>query len=118
MARFRVALTILMALLACAAALAADCPAVGTWTIISTNGEETQWTMKVTEQDGKLAGTLSGDPGEFPLVDPKMDGDAFSFRVTVGDAEYTVQTKIAGKKLEGSYKGGGIEGTLKGDKQS
>ena len=99
-------------------AVAANNPAVGTWKLVSSNGEEYQWTMTVKEEDGKLSGTLAGDPGEFPLVDPKVDGDKFTFKVTVGDNEYTVETKITGDKLEGTYKGADSQGTVKATKQT
>ena len=53
----------------------------------------------VKDDGGKLGGTLSGDPGEFALVDAKLDGNAFTFKVVVNEATYTVETTIDGKQI-------------------
>jgi hypothetical protein len=99
---------------------AGDNPVVGKWECTATDdaGQTSAWTMVVKEDGGKLAGTLSGDPGEFDLVDPKLEGNAFTFKVVVNDATYTVQTTLDGQKLEGKYTGAEASGTLKGTKQS
>ena len=99
---------------------AADNPVVGTWDAVGTDeaGQSSNWTLIVKEDDGKLAGTLSGDPGEFPIVDAKLDGNSFTFKVIVNEATYTVETTIDGKKFDGKYKGPEAAGTLKGTKRS
>jgi hypothetical protein len=109
-------LTLLLA--CCAASFAADKPVVGTWDCVSTDdaGQTANWTMVVKEDSGNLTGTLSGDPGEFTMVDPKLDGNNFSFKVVVNESSYLVETTIDGKKLEGKYKGAEASGTLKGTK--
>src|SRR5580704_9887084 len=86
---------------------AADSPVVGTWDVVGTDdaGQTANWTLTVKDDGGKLAGTLSGDPGEFALVDAKLDGNSFTFKVIVNEATYTVETTIDGNKFDGKYKG-------------
>jgi hypothetical protein len=99
---------------------AADNPVVGKWDCTATDdaGQTSNWTMTVKQDGDNLSGTLSGDPGEFELVDAKLDGNSFTFKVVVNDVSYTVQTTIDGNKLEGKYNGAEASGTLKGTKQS
>jgi hypothetical protein len=99
---------------------AADSPVVGTWDCVSTDdaGQNSNWTLVVKEDDGKLSGTLSGDPGEFAIVDPRLDGKTFTFKVVVNDATYSVETTLDGAKFEGKYKGPEASGTLKGSKHA
>ena len=107
-------------LFASVAAWAADSPAVGQWDVVGTDdaGQTANWTLVVKDDGGKLGGTLSGDPGEFTLVDAKLEGNAFSFKVIVNEATYTVEATIDGGKFEGKYKGPEAAGTLKGAKHS
>lgn len=99
---------------------AADNPVVGTWDCVSTDdaGQTSNWTLVVKEDAGKLSGSLSGDPGEFALVDAKLAGHAFTFKVVVNEASYEVETTIDGNKLEGKYKGPEAAGNLKGTKHT
>jgi hypothetical protein len=112
-------LTIL--LFASVAAWAADNAAVvGQWDVVGTDdaGQTANWTLTVKDDGGKLGGTLSGDPGEFALVDAKLEGSAFTFKVVVNEATYTVETTIDGRKFDGKYKGPEATGTLKGTKHT
>jgi len=115
-------LTVFLTILLIAPVLcrAADNPAVGTWDVIGTDdaGQTANWTLVVKEDSGKLAGTLSGDPGEFTLVDAKLDGNSFTFKVVVNEETYTVETTLDGKKFDGKYKGPEAAGTLKGTKHT
>ena len=103
------------------AAWAADNAAVvGQWDVVGTDdaGQSANWTLVVKDDGGKLGGTLSGDPGEFTLVDAKLDGNAFTFKVIVNEATYTTEITINGNKFEGKYKGPEAAGTLKGTKHT
>lgn len=93
---------------------------VGTWDAVGTDdaGQSSNWTLVVKDDGGKLGGTLSGDPGEFNIVDAKLDGDAFTFKVIVNESTYTVETTISGNKFDGKYKGPEGGGTLKGTKHT
>lgn len=102
---------------ACAWAMAAANPVVGTWDVVSANGEEYTWTLTVKEQAGKLSGNLTGGPGDFPLIDPKLEGHTFTFKININEEAYTVTLKISGNKLEGTWKGPESQGTIKGARQ-
>lgn len=101
-------------------ALAAAESIVGSWQLLtdSPDGEEYRWTMTVKEAGGELSGTLTGGPGEFPLLEPKFDGERFTCKVRVEQQVYEVQATVSGNKLEGSWKGAGSQGFVKGTRQS
>jgi hypothetical protein len=107
-------------LFASVAAWAADNPVVGTWDVVGTDdaGQTANWTLVVKDDGGKLGGTLSGDPGEFTLIDAKLEGNAFTFKVVANEETYAVETTINGNKFEGKYKGPEAAGTLKGTKHT
>jgi len=115
-------LTLLLTILlfASVAAWAADNPIIGTWDVVSTDdaGQTANWTLTVKDDGGKLTGTLSGDPGEFPIVDAKLDGNTFSFKVVVNDSTYTTEGTVTGTKFEGKYTGPEATGTIKASKKA
>ncbi len=103
---------------------AAENPVVGKWDCRSNDGsgQDLTWTLLVKQDGGKLSGSLAGGPerpGEMPLIDPKLEGDTFTFKILVNDA-CTVQAtlKVDGKKLDGKFGCAEVNGTLKGVKQS
>jgi hypothetical protein len=108
-------------LFASVAAWAVDNAAVvGQWDVVSTDdaGQPMNWTLTVKDDGGKLTGTLSGDAGEVPLIDAKLDGNTFSFKIVVNEATYITEGTIDGKKFEGKYKGPESAGTVKGTKHT
>jgi hypothetical protein len=116
------ALTLFLTVLlfASVAAWAADNPVVGTWDVVSTDdsGQPTNWTLTVKDDGGKLSGTLSGDMGELAIVDAKLDGNMFSFKVVVNEASYVTEGTVDGKKFDGKFKGPEAAGTVKGTKRT
>jgi len=115
------ALFLAMVLSGFAACLAADNPVVGKWDCISSaeGGEEQAWTLVVSEDGDKLSASLLGAHGEIPLIDPKLEGNTFTFKVYV-NANCTAEAKlqVEGKKLEGAFACPEARGTFKGTKQS
>ena len=108
----------LAVVIGCATVLAAENPVAGTWKVVSRGAEELNWTLIVKEQDGKLSGTLKGDLAEFELIDPKLDGDSFTFKVSPDDATtIAVAGKVSGKSMQGTFKGPNDEGTFTAEKQ-
>jgi hypothetical protein len=109
-----------MLLVGAGLAMAADHPAVGTWQVTSKtdSGEEYTWKMIIKNEDGKLTGVLSGEMGDFQLADLKYENDTLSFKVQIEDQSYATEAKIAGNKLDGTFKGTGASGTLTGTRQS
>ena len=103
-------------------AVAADNPVVGKWDCKSTDdgGQQIPWTLVVKEDGGKLSGSLisvTQPDAAVPLIEPKSDGVSFTFKVTIGDRSYSVETKINGKKLDGKYTGSQTSGKFEGAKQ-
>ena len=116
-------ITLLLVLLTLTGAAALAAPgnaAVGAWQVVSDSpgGEQYTWTLVIKEDDAKLSGTLTGGPGSFPLLEPKMEGDIFTCKVTIDEAIYAIQAKISGAKFDGAWKGPSSQGTIKGTKQS
>jgi hypothetical protein len=101
----------------CIFAMAAVNPVVGVWEVVSTGPEDMNWTLTVREVSGRLKGTLAGEVGEFELVDPRVEGDRFTFKLNVNDNTYLVETRISGNNLAGTYKGPDLSGTVKGTRQ-
>jgi hypothetical protein len=104
-------------LLLCSLILSA---ADGKWRFTATDnqGNDSQWVLELKTQDGKLTGTLSGDQGTLPLIDPKADDTSITFKVTVNDQTYSVDLKIDGDKLEGKFTGEEASGTIKGTRET
>jgi hypothetical protein len=118
--RILVFVLVLIALALPLAAAPAGNPMAGAWQCVSSSaeGEQFKWVLTVAEQDGKLAGTLAGDMGSFPISDAKLADDAFTFNVTVGSATYAIEVKVAGNDFAGTYSGPEGRGTIKGTRQS
>jgi hypothetical protein len=111
----------LLLLALCGLLFAAGSPVAGVWKVISTGpGPDDQftWKMTVTEADGKIAATLAGDMGEFPVADAKFDKDVLTGKITMDANTYAIEFKVDGNKGSGNWKSvAGTEGgTLKGEK--
>jgi hypothetical protein len=101
--------------------LAAKAP-VGTWECVSvipgSGSAETTWTLDIREVDGKLVGTAGNDEGQISIDDPKFDDDTLTFSVSLDSGTYDITLKVDGDKLDGSWKGGGETGSIKGNKKA
>ena len=87
---------------------AAGNPAVGKWNCSSLgeNGMHLTWSLAVTEQDGKLAATVTLDTTDIPLIEPKLEGKTLTFKLRVNDHEVvSFELKIDGDKLAGRFEG-------------
>jgi hypothetical protein len=113
-------IAMLAALASAGAAMAAENAVVGLWQVVSDSpgGEQYQWKLEIKEEDGKLSGSLSGGPGQFPLLEPKFEDGTLTFKVTIEEQTYAIQMKVTGAKIEGTWKGPSSQGTMKGSKQS
>ncbi len=103
-------LLLLVPLSAFRASAAADELIVGRWSCTSTDerGTTADWELVVQSEDGKLSGTITvaGSGDVFDLIDPKLTGNTFSFKVRINPddiAELIARTD--GTKLEGKFKG-------------
>jgi len=110
----------LLAVASAGMAVAAEKAVVGNWQVVSDSpsGEQYQWKLAIKEEDGKLSGTISGGPGQFPLLDLKYEGSTFTCKVTIDERTYAIEVKVTGNTFEGTWKGPSSQGTLKGTKQA
>ncbi len=90
-------ISLALALIAAAVALAADVN--GKWTAQvpgrQGNAQETTFTFKV--EGDKLTGTMSGRQGDTPIADGKISGDDISFTVTRERQGATIKQLFKGK---------------------
>ncbi|MBA3438419.1 MAG: M56 family metallopeptidase [Pyrinomonadaceae bacterium] len=92
---------------------------VGTWYLhfYGSEGKEAEGpnlTLAVKADGDKLTGTAvtwkEDVPGqgwqkvEWPLVEPRFDGSAFSFKVSNGEEMLAAELKLVGEKFEGEWK--------------
>lgn len=101
--------------------MAAGKPIVGSWDCVATppDGNETHFTIKVKEDGGKLIATATfAEGGEIQLTDPKFEKGTFSFKATIESGTYEVQLKLAGDKLDGTFKGADASGSIKGARKA
>jgi hypothetical protein len=98
---------------------AAEQTIVGNWDCISTTptGSDMKWSLTVKEQNGKLTGTAGSDEGEMPIAEAKMENGTFTFKVFLDSEPYEVSIKVTGGKFEGTWKGGGETGAIRGNKK-
>jgi hypothetical protein len=119
--RFTLYLTLLCAALLGAWSMAwaqsADTLA-GKWKMVSVtpDGNNIDWTLSVTNSDGKYAATVVGADGEAPVKDLRVDGNKVHFRTPYQGEEYDIDLKLEGNKLSGTWSGNGDSGQTKGEK--
>jgi hypothetical protein len=102
---------------------AAGNPIVGKWELTSVDGSgrPQRWTMVVAETGGKLSGSVNGsgeNPAEMPMIEPKLEGKTFTFKVDV-NPNCMVKASLTeeGKTFEGRFECAQASGTLKGAKK-
>ncbi|MFB3829781.1 MAG: hypothetical protein ACE15B_23625 [Bryobacteraceae bacterium] len=86
-------------------------PIVGKWNCASVNNEsgaKVAWTLNVKEDGGKLSASVivaeSGD--EIPALEPRIEGNTFSFKVRMNPQETVeVTATVEDKQLTGTFKG-------------
>lgn len=97
----------------------AGSPAAGTWDCVAgTPNGDMSWTLVVTEKDGALSGTISGELGEFQLTDVEFHDGTLTFKVTIDEATYTVKVRIEENKLDGAWEGADASGTIAGKRRT
>lgn len=110
--------TLVLALLLAPAALclAAASGAIGAWdcTAISPDGEALRFTLTIQEENGQLAGTVRSADGETRISAVKYQNSTLTFKVDYQGAPYTLELKVEGDKLAGTYRGEAASGEVKG----
>lgn len=111
------------ALAALAVFAAGGSPIAGKWDCTSDDGsgQALSWTLEVTDEGGRLSGSLIGPPdrpGEMPLVDPRLQGNLFLFKIHVNaNCIVEAKLKIDGNKLAGPFGCSEVKGILRGTKR-
>jgi len=78
---------------------------VGKWKVTSksANGREHKLTMEIAAEAGKLRGSVIADDGSAAMLDPRLEGDQFLFKLPVDEGTYTVKLTVSGNSMTGSY---------------
>ncbi len=78
----------------------------GKWTVVArdSEGNQIRSTLELKVEGDRLSGTLTTESGDTaPLVDGKVMGDAFSFKIYVGDGNIEVKGRLENGKVTGEY---------------
>jgi uncharacterized cupredoxin-like copper-binding protein len=99
-----------------AGALSAAGVAAGAWdcAAMTPDGAALKFTLTIQEEGGRIAGTIGDARETTKIVDPKIEDSKLIFKTDYDGATYTLELKISGDKLEGTYKGDGASGQVKG----
>lgn len=79
----------------------------GKWKVVARDAEGIQLrsTLKLKLEGGRLTGQIVTDNGDVaPLIDGKLQGSEFSFKIYAGDGNIEVTGKMEGAQLSGEYK--------------
>jgi hypothetical protein len=99
-----------------AAVLPAAHEAAGIWdcAAISPDGEPVKFALRLQEENGQLSGVVETGQGENRLGPLKYENSTVTFKVDYRGDMYTLELKISGDKLTGTYKGDPATGEVKG----
>jgi hypothetical protein len=73
------------------------------------SGRERAFVLELTDENGKIAGTLSVDEGTVAIEDAKVEGNELTFKLSVDEGTYTIKVTVDGSSMKGSYRGPGGE---------
>ena len=108
------ALALCVLALGSAAATAADVTAVGTWDMVAETPNGPMPSVLVLKKvEGKLKAEVDLAGMKREVSEEALEGDVFKMKVMYDSVLYTIQAKIAGSTMEGTWDGGGNSGTLK-----
>lgn len=100
---------------------AADSPLIGTWNWTATpeEGDQVDGALEVKALDGgKLEVVMiTHDGSRITTENPKLDGNEFSFNVTVEGNAYEVTVTVNGDKFAGKFTGDAAKGAIEGTKK-
>jgi hypothetical protein len=90
----------------------------GDWAVVSESsyGETYHLRLTLKEVDGELSGTLGTPEGPVDLRNIQLQGDELTFEVWIAGSSYSVQAKVDGDEMTGTWRGGGDTGTVKARK--
>ena len=103
---FGAVLTLVLLLVAATPARAADPGILGSWNCTSStaDGDDSTWTLTISQQDGKLVGTVADSSvGDITVTDLKAEGDEATFTAGHDGATFAVKLTVKGSALEGTF---------------
>jgi hypothetical protein len=69
----------------------------GEWTVVTdAGGQETTSVINVSLADGAVTGTITGDEGTAPLVNPGFEGNTLTFDITIDAQGQELELKFSG----------------------
>ncbi len=78
----------------------------GRWNVVARDaeGNEMRTTLELKVEGDRLTGVITTDSGDSaPLVDGRVEGNAFRFRIYVGDGNIEVKGRAENGRLTGEY---------------
>ena len=95
----------MIALLASWLLMAATADVTGKWQLTATapNGTEYKMELTLTEDAGKLGGTLSSERGALNLDEAVLAGDDLTMKFTIGSGQVSLKLAVANKQLKGTF---------------
>lgn len=87
-------------------AASASMSLTGKWNVLAQDaeGNSIRSTLDLNQEGDRLTGTITTESGDTaPLVDGKVQGGAFTFKIYVGDGNIEVKGKLDNGKVSGEY---------------
>ena len=81
---------------------------------ITDDGDQIQWTLTITNDNGKYSAVSDTEGGESPVKELSIAEGKVHFRVPYQGEEYAIDLKLDGDTLAGTWSGGDASGETKG----
>jgi hypothetical protein len=94
-----------IALFCALAGMAGAADVTGKWDVKATtpSGREHQAEMVLTQEAGKLTGSIAAQSGPVALQDVQLSGDRLSFKIPTGEGAFAIQFTVGEGSLKGTY---------------
>ncbi len=88
----------------------------GKWKMVSTTSSDdvVDWTLTLKQEGDTWTATVSGEDGDAPAKDVKVDGNSLHMKTPYGGEFYDVDVTLEGSKLTGKWSGNGDSGPTTG----
>ncbi len=98
-----------------ATVLFAASPATGRWSMTADTADGSRpFVLVVTDTDGKLAAVFEGAEGMVQVKETKFENNTLMLTLDVNGAVVTMELKVDGDKMDGTWKGGENSGKVSG----
>lgn len=88
----------------------------GKWKMVSTTSSDdvVNWTLTLKQEGDTWTATVSGEDGDAPAKEVKVDGNSIHMKTPYGGEFYDVDVTLEGNKLTGKWSGNGDSGPTTG----